>query len=186
MLETSCQRQILKGCLERQPRVWEDFLDEYLPIFFHVVCKVESQIGFNEPQISNVREECLAAVITGFLENPSTSLRDFRGESNFDSYLIVSARSSAIKFFQSILGRKTTYSFHQDQIYSFTFDDGKCIGEVNLMLENLQPTERETARLYYLEGYSLSDVAKKLKISVDEVGSHLSRARKKIQLTRLQ
>jgi len=33
------------------------------------------------------------------------------------------------------------------------------------MLENLKPIEREAVRLHYLEGCSLSEVAKQLKIS---------------------
>ncbi|MBU6296467.1 MAG: hypothetical protein KJS91_17435, partial [Planctomycetes bacterium] len=53
--------------------------------------------------------------------------------------------------------------------------------EVEQMLHNLRPLEREAVRLHHLEGCSHEDVARQLKIPLQSVAKVLGRARRKIQ-----
>ena len=184
MLESSRQRSILGGCLKRNYDGWELFLDDYLPSLFHVICDVESRNGFHLNQVELNKEELLAGVITRFIENDFAILRNFRGESSLDTFLVVTARRIAIELCQSITSRKM-FDRDQDNPVEPVSGAGNCsVDEVETMLENLKPIEREAVRLHYLEGCSLSEVAKQLKISESRLISLISRARKKIQRTR--
>jgi len=184
MLESSRQRLILGGCLNRNHDGWELFLDDYLPNLFHVVCDVESRNGFHLNQLQLNKEELLAGVITRFIENDFFLLRNFRGESSLDTFIVVTARRTAIELCQLIRSRKII-DRDQDNPVEPVSGAGNCSAdEVETMLENLKPFEREAVRLHYLEGCSLSEVAKQLKISESNLNSLIARAREKIQRTR--
>lgn len=181
MFESSRERLILQGCLARDRDAWEHFLDEYLPSLYHVVFSVESHMRLHSFQSGLDYEDLLASVITRFIENDFALVRKFRGECNLETYIIIIARRTAIDISKSIMNRKKNV-INLENLGEPIATSGICAtDQVETVLKKLKPLEREAVQLHYLEGYSLLEVGKQLKITATSLASILLRARKKIQ-----
>jgi RNA polymerase sigma-70 factor (ECF subfamily) len=185
MLESPRERMILKACLERRPDAWEEFLEEYLPTIHHVVSRVGKQLQVNTTDLRKAQEDIVAGVLASLLRRDMAELRNYRGESNFGTYLGVISKRLACELWLPLV-ESGANSISQDESLSSSHeemgaDEDAPSDEVERMLHDLKPLEREAVRLHHLEGCSHEDVARQLKIPLQSVAKVLGRARRKIQ-----
>src|SRR6476661_195149 len=92
---TAVDRDLLRRCLNREVGSWNDFVDRYLSLIYHV-------IGYTA-HLRSVRlgpedvEDIAAEVLLKIVANNSKVLREFRGESSFATYLTVVARRICVQ-----------------------------------------------------------------------------------------
>lgn len=184
MLESPRERMILKACLERRPDAWEGFLEEYLPTLHHVVSRVGQQLQVKGTDLRKAQEDIVAGVIASLLRRDMAELRNYRGESNLGTYLGVICKRLAFELWMPLV-ESGANSIAQEESLSTKEEMGENedapSDEVEQMLLNLRPLEREAVRLHHLEGCSHEDVARQLKIPLQSVAKVLGRARRKIQ-----
>ena len=92
---TSVDRDLLKRCLNKDAGSWNDFVDRFLSLIYHV-------IGYTA-HLRSVRvspedkEDVAAEVLLKIVENGFQVLREFRGQASLATYLTVIARRIAIR-----------------------------------------------------------------------------------------
>src|SRR6266700_754928 len=92
---TSVDRDLLKRCLNKEPSSWNDFVDRFLSLIYHV-------IGYTA-HLRSVRvgpedkEDIAAEVLLKIVENDFKILKEFRGHASLATYLTVIARRIAVR-----------------------------------------------------------------------------------------
>ncbi|HSQ58410.1 MAG TPA: sigma-70 family RNA polymerase sigma factor, partial [Gemmata sp.] len=92
---TAIDRDLLKRCLNREPGSWNDFVDRFLSLIYHV-------IGYTA-HLRSVRlipedvEDLASEILLKIVANDFRVLREFRGESSLATYLTVVARRICIQ-----------------------------------------------------------------------------------------
>jgi RNA polymerase sigma-70 factor (ECF subfamily) len=185
---TKEDRVRLERCLAHKPGAWNDFVDRFLGLIYHVIHHTAHLRSV--PLRPEDTEDLAAEVLLGIIANDYAVLRKFRGESSLATYLTVIARRICV----NELGRRT--ASREVQIKA----DGRApaevpdreeppkaqlglesLEEVEKLLSKLPSREREVVRLYYLEGRSYEEISTELDIPVNSIGPILSRARKKLR-----
>jgi len=184
---TALERALLKRCLNRDPGSWNDFVDRYLSLIYHV-------IGYTA-HLRSVRltpedlEDLAAEVLLKIVASDFRVLREFRGEASFATYLTVVARRICI---QELVRRQHAKDGLRggDRLSPEEMDDApaalkgvESLDEVEQLLKRLSGKEREIVRLYYLEGRSYEEISTETEVPVNSIGSLLTRARKKLRAT---
>jgi RNA polymerase sigma-70 factor (ECF subfamily) len=183
---TDVDRTLLKRCLTHQPGAWNDFVDRYLGLIYHVIHHTAHLRS--APLRPEDVEDLAAEILLQIVSNDYAVLRQFRGQSSLATYLTVIARRSCVHE----LARRLTAREVQPR------EDGlaqapepeevpraqlglESLEEVEKLLGKLPSREREVVRLYYLEGRSYEEISTELGIPVNSIGPVLSRARKKLR-----
>ena len=186
MALTAVDRTLLQRCLTHQPGAWNDFVDRYLGLIYHVVHHTAHLRS--APLRPEDTEDLAGEVLLQIVAGDYKSLRDFRGHSSLASYLTVIARRIAVQEF----ARRQAAREVQPRI------DGvppageaeqppraelglESLEEVQKLLNKLPSRERRVVRLYYLEGRSYEEISTELNVPVNSIGPVLSRARKKLR-----
>jgi RNA polymerase sigma-70 factor, ECF subfamily len=182
---TNVDRDLLKRCLAHQPGAWNDFVDRYLGLIYHVIHHTAHlrSSSLRPEDIEDLASEILLQIVA----NDYAVLRQFRAQSSLATYLTVVARRACVHE----LARRMQAREVQHR------DDGKTVPEpeempraelglesleeVEKLLAKLPGKEREVVRLYYLEGRSYEEISTDLNIPVNSIGPVLSRARKKLR-----
>jgi RNA polymerase sigma-70 factor (ECF subfamily) len=177
---------LLQRCLNREPGAWNDFVDRYIGLIYHVVHHT-SHLRSVTLRPEDV-EDIAAEVLLGMVANDYSVLRQFRGHSSLATYLTVIARRICIHE----LVKRTGIPEVQLPV------DGKApekdreeppkaqvglesLEEVQRLLRKLPTREREIVRLFYLEGRSYEEISTELHVPVNSIGPILSRARQKLR-----
>jgi RNA polymerase sigma-70 factor (ECF subfamily) len=185
---TKEDRVRLERCLAHKPGAWNEFVDRFLGLIYHVIHHTAHLRSV--PLRPEDTEDLAAEVLLGIVANDYAVLRQFRGESSLATYLTVIARRICV----NELARRT--AAREVQIKA----DGRrpvevpdreeppkaelgleSLEEVEKLLGKLPSREREVVRLYYLEGRSYEEISTELDIPVNSIGPILSRARKKLR-----
>jgi RNA polymerase sigma-70 factor (ECF subfamily) len=184
---TAVDRALLQRCLSHQPEAWNDFVDRYLGLIYHVVHHTSHlrSMPLRPEDIEDLAAEVLLQIVAG----DYAVLRQFRGQSSLATYLTVIARRICVHELASRAAAKEV----QPQ------GDGKNVNgmeaeespksrlglenleEVEKLLGKLHGRERQVVRLYYLEGRTYEEISTDLNIPVNTLGPVLSRARKKLR-----
>lgn len=185
---TAVDRDLLKRCLSRSPGSWNDFVDRFISLIYHVIGYTahlrSARIGPEDV------EDIAAATLLKIVDNDFRVLREFRGDASLATYLTVVARRICI---QELLRKQ------KSRDASSKWDDRAMLGEpdsapaalkgmesleeVEMLLKALSGKEREIVRLYYLEGRTYEEISTETEIPVNTIGAVLSRARKKLRET---
>ncbi len=192
MVLSDIDRLLLRQCLEKVPKAWEDFVDRFLGLVVHVVRHTAQS---RMVKVSDQDVEDLAAdVFLALVQNDFAALKRFRGHASLATYLTVISRRIVVRQ----LGRRTaapvtelTDSGKQNpskqepsQQWSESSDPEKRIidkEQVEQLLRGLNESEANVVRMYHLEGQTYEEISSKVGMPQNSVGPTLSRAREKMR-----
>lgn len=183
MALTAIDRDLLKRCLHHEPGAWNDFVDRFLGLVYHVIGHSADQRSF--PLTSEDTEDIAAQVMLQVIDNDYAVLRNFRGQSSLATYLTVIARRTTV---HELARRANNLPLRANNASADAEGDepppGKsleAIDEVSKLLKKLPEKERSVVKLYFLEGRSYEDISKELTIPINSIGPILARARRKLR-----
>ena len=186
MALTAVDRALLHRCLHHDPGAWNDFVDRFLGLIYHVVH--HTAYLRSTPLPPEDIEDVAAEILLQIVANDYAILRQFRGQSSLATYLTVIARRICVHE----LARRAAAREMQPKA------DGRAeeteaeepakteaglerLEEVQKLLNKLPSREREVVRLRYLEGRSYEEISTELHIPVNNIGPILSRAKKRLR-----
>ena len=186
MALTDVDRALLKRCLTHQPGAWNDFVDRYLGLIYHVIHHT-AHLRSSSLRPEDV-EDLAAEILLQLVSNDYAVLRQFRGQSSLATYLTVIARRICVHELarrQAAREVQPAGATHPEPAETEAEDNRKAgleqLEEVERLLGKLPSREREVVRLHYIEGRSYEEIATDLNIPVNSIGPILSRARKKLR-----
>src|SRR3954451_9989496 len=83
-------RQLLDRCLHHEPGAWNDFVDRYMGLIYHVIHHVSHARSL--ALAADDVEDLAAEIFLGIVDDDSGVLRQFKGEAALPTYLTVIAR----------------------------------------------------------------------------------------------
>jgi RNA polymerase sigma-70 factor (ECF subfamily) len=183
---TAVDRDLLRRCLNRDPGSWNDFVDRFLSLIYHV-------IGYTA-HLRSVRlapedvEDIAAEVLLKIVASDFRILREFRGEASLATYLTVVARRICIQELIRRQKAKEAVARGDHRVHVEELEEEpaaqkgvESLDEVEKLLRRLSGKEREIVRLYYLEGRTYEEISTETNVPVNTIGAVLSRARKKLR-----
>ena len=183
---TAMDRDLLKRCLNRDPGSWNDFVDRFLSLIYHV-------IGYTA-HLRSVRlspedlEDLAAEVLLKIVANDFRILREFRGEASLATYLTVVARRICIQELIRRQKAKDALARGDMRVPAEDLEEEpaqqkgvESLEEVEKLLRRLSGKERDIVRLYYLEGRTYEEISTDTNVPVNTIGAVLSRVRKKLR-----
>jgi RNA polymerase sigma-70 factor, ECF subfamily len=184
---TNVDRTLLQRCLTHQSGAWNDFVDRYLGLIYHVIHHTAHLRSY--PLRPEDTEDLAAEILLQLVANDYAVLRQFRGQASLATYLTVVARRICV---HELARRSTAREVqpradgHQAALTEAEEPPRAQLGlesleEVEKILGKLPHKEREVVRLYYLEGRTYEEISTELRIPVNSIGPILSRARKKLR-----
>jgi RNA polymerase sigma-70 factor (ECF subfamily) len=176
--------KLIDRCLGKEPGAWNDFVDRYMGLIYHVI----QHVAYARSRLlsSEDVEDIAAEILLKIVANDYSVLKKFKGMSSLPTYLTVVARRTCVK--ELIKRHREEELGHMNAHRAFT-DDGASdeveaivtADEVEKMLEDLGDREAEVVRLYHLKFVNYRDIAAQLGIPENSVGPILARARKKLR-----
>lgn len=207
MVLSERDRDLLARCLNNTPGAWENFVDRYLPLISHVV-NATSQVRLGGLPDA-VRDDLVAEIMLGLVDQDYAVLRRFRGQSSLGTYLVVVSRRIAVKKLAKMRRvRRTTTSLdtieatavepiasgnsgtrvdaaHSSQVAGAGISPESWhvenVEEVQSLLANLPSQEATAIRMFHLENRSYSEIGTHFGIPENSVGPLLSRARDRMR-----
>lgn len=176
-------RQLLDRCLKHEPGAWNDFVDRYMGLIYHVIHHVSHarSLVLTPDDV----EDLAAEIFLGIVDDDYRALRQFKGQSALPTYLTVVARRICVKEVvkrhrEAELGHVTAArSLGDDQ-----HDESEPVAsaeEVERMLKDLPDREAEVVRLYHLKYLNYRQIGKQIGIPENTVGPILAKARKRLR-----
>jgi RNA polymerase sigma-70 factor (ECF subfamily) len=180
-------RALLQRCLNHEPGAWNDFVDRYLGLIYHVIHHT-GHLRSVPLQPEDV-EDLAAEILLQMVANDYAVLRQFRGQSSLATYLTVIARRTCIHELNKPTGGTEIQAKKDGEFRPETKREERPKGEVGLesleevqkLLRKLPARERQVVRLFYLEGRTYEEISTQLHIPVNSIGPILSRARAKLR-----
>ena len=180
-LFTAVDRDLLRRCLNKDPGAWNDFVDRYLSLIYHV-------IGYTA-HLRSVRlgpedvEDIAAEVLLKIVANHYKVLREFRGESSFATYLTVVAQRICVQELVRRRRRKEAIARGDLRVPVQELEEEpaaqkgvESLEEVEKLLRRLSGREREIVRLYHLKAPTYEEISTETDVPVNTIGTILSRA----------
>ena len=178
-------RELIKRCLHHEPGAWNDFVDRFLGLVYHVVQHTADMRSY--PLTPEDKEDVAAQMLLRVVENDYAALRQFRGKSSLASYLTVIARRTCVNELANRAqikekeGGKANEHIQEKVPHAKPKAAMETLEEVGKLLKKLPSRERAVVRLFYLEGRSYEEISTELSIPVNSIGAILARARKKLR-----
>lgn len=180
-------RELIKRCLHHEPGSWNDFVDRFLGLVYHVVQHTADMRSF--PLQPEDKEDIAAHVLLELVKHDYAALRQFKGKSSLASYLTVIARRTCVNELATRAqikdkegGPKPNEHIQDAKLNSKPKPGGQeLLEEVGKLLKKLPSRERAVVRLFYLEGRSYEEISTELGVPVNSIGAILARARKKLR-----
>src|SRR5262245_112562 len=184
---TSVDRQLLQRCLARKPGAWNEFVDRFLGLIYHVIAHTAHLRS--HPLRPEDTEDLAAEILLQIVNNDYAVLRQFKGNSSLATYLtVISRRICVHELARRSAAREVQPGAEGKALEEATTEEMpraelglESLEEVAKLLKKLPGREREVVRLYYLEGRSYEEISTELGIPVNTIGPILSRARKKLR-----
>jgi RNA polymerase sigma-70 factor (ECF subfamily) len=183
---THLDRDLLKRCLSRHSGAWNDFVDRFLGLVYHVVHHT-AHLRSTPLRPEDV-EDLSAEVMLQIVANDYAVLRQFRGASSLATYLTVIARRICVQELARRMAARDvqppTDNVDMSQVESQEAPGTsglESLEEVEKLLAKLPSKERQVVRLYYIEGRGYEEISMELKVPINSIGPILSRARKKLR-----
>lgn len=178
-------RDLLQRCLAKQPGAWNDFVDRFLAMIYHVV-QYTAHLRSARLDPADV-EDIAAEILLQIVAEDYKVLRQFRGNANLATYLTVIARRISVHELNRRqtrdTGRKADGKHSAEAIEdNIAAQKGvESLEEVEKLLRKLSGQEREVVRLFYLEGRTYEEISSELELPVNTIGTILSRARTRLR-----
>jgi RNA polymerase sigma-70 factor (ECF subfamily) len=183
---TNVDRDLLKRCLSHKSGAWNDFVDRYLGLIYHVINHT-AQLRSTPLQPEDV-EDLASEILLQLVAGDYAVLRQFREKSSLATYLTVIARRICVhELARKWAAREVQPSGTNGDLNEVEAPShartrrSENLEEVEKLLRKLSGKEREVVRLYYLEERSYEEISTALNISVNSVGAILTRAREKLR-----
>lgn len=187
MAQVSGDRALLQRCLNRETGAWNDFVDHYLGLIYHVVHHTSHlrSVPLGPEDIEDVAAEVLLQLVEGNY----AALRQFRGQSSLATYLTVIARRICIHVLNRRSGGPEEPAAGDGRKRAEPAREAppkvqvglESLEEVQHLMSKLPSRERQVVRLFYLEGRSYEEISTALQIPVNSIGPILTRARQKMR-----
>ncbi len=183
MALTAVDRTLLQRCLHHDTGAWNDFVDRFLGLVYHVVHYTAylRSTALTPEEVEDIAQEILLQIVA----NDYAVLRQFHGKCSLATYLTVISRRICVRHMVKIaparkplpknLQKADDADSHQPRVGLDSLE------EVQRLLRRLPAKEREVVRLFYLEGRTYEEISTKLDIPVNSIGPVLSRAKKKLR-----
>ena len=178
-------RQLIDRCLRHEPGAWNEFVDRYMGLIYHVIHHVghSRSLVLSGPDI----EDLAAEVFLGLVDDEYAVLRRFKGSSSLPTYLTVVARRICVKEVikrrrEAELGHSTAHRASVEEEGSAEVEPIATAEEVDRILKDLPERDAEVVRLYHLSYLNYRQISKQLGIPENSVGPILTRARKRLRL----
>lgn len=177
-------RQLIDRCLSKEPGAWNDFVDRYMGLIYHVVHHVSHarSVVLNPADVEDVAAEIFLAIV----DDDYGVLRRFKGQSSLPTYLTVVARRTCIR--ELVKRQREAELGHVSAHRAMTSDedaDGAepiaSAEEVDRILKDLPERDAEVVRLYHLKYLNYRQISKQLGIPENSVGPILAKARKRLR-----
>jgi len=182
---TNLDRDLLKRCLAHQPGAWNDFVDRFLGLIYHVVHHTAHLRS--TPLRPEDTEDLAAETLLQIVSGDYAVLRQFKGNSSLATYLTVIARRICIHELSRRFGNREVQPTGNAKLHEVEDEEAprtsglESLEEVEKLLSKLPSREREVVRLHYIEGRSYEEISIAMGIPVNSIGPILSRARKKLR-----
>jgi RNA polymerase sigma-70 factor (ECF subfamily) len=184
---TSLDRDLLKRCLNHDRGAWNDFVDRFLGLIYHVIH--HSAHLRSMPLRPEDTEDLAAEVLLQIVANDYAILRQFRGHSSLATYLTVIARRICVQELARRAAAREVQPPVDGQRPSAVEPEEppraqgglETLEEVGRLLKKLPAKESQVVRLYYLEGRTYEEIATELNLSINSIGPILSRAKQKLR-----
>jgi RNA polymerase sigma-70 factor (ECF subfamily) len=184
---TAVDRALLQRCLNHEPGAWNDFVDRFLGLIYHVIHHTAHLRS--APLRPEDTEDLAAEVLLQLVARDYAVLRQFRGQSSLATYLTVIARRICVhELAERAAAREVQPTTNNTGGRDLEVEEPpkaevglESLEEVERLLGKLPSRDREVVRLYYLEGRTYEEICTELNIPVNTIGPILSRARKKLR-----
>jgi len=175
-------RKLIDRCLGKEPGAWNDFVDRYLGLIYHVIHHVAHARSntFSQADMEDIASEILLKIV----DDDYDILRRYKGISSLPTYLTVIARRICVK---EIVKRHREAELGHTNAHRSTVNESAemeaiaSAEEVDRMLGELPEREAEVVRLYHLKFMNYRQIGKRLGIPEASVGPILSKARKRLK-----
>ena len=177
-------RQLLDRCLGHQPRAWNDFVDRYMGLIYHVIHHVAHarSTTISEADIEDIAAEVFLAIV----DDDYKLLRAFKAESSLPTYLTVVVRRICVK---EILRRSREAELGHAAAHKHIIEDEDrseaepvlVAEEVERMLSGLSERDAEVVRLYHIKYLNYRQISKQLNIPENSIGPILVKARRQLK-----
>ncbi len=188
MALTPVDRDLLHRCLKKQPGAWNDFVDRYLSLLYHVIGYTAHlrSAKVNAEDVEDIAAEILLQIVS----DDYKVLRQFRGNATLATYLTVIARRICV---HELTRRQSVRdSIRKGDVKIEELPDSEegtiaelksleRLDEVDRLLRKLSGKEREIVRLFYLEGRAYEEISTETGVPVNTIGAVLTRAREKLR-----
>lgn len=190
MALTAVDRELLTRCLKKQPGAWNDFVDRFLSLIYHVIHTTAHlrSVKLMPEDVEDIAGEILLQVVA----DDYKVLRQFKGQANFSTYLTVIARRICVHELarrQAVReavrnGLPRPVMLEEDDSAVAVMKSIEKLEEVDRLVRRLAGREREIVRLFYLEGRTYEEISTETGVPVKTVGTILSRARTRLRKNR--
>ena len=174
MALTAVDRALLQRCLAHQPGAWNDFVDRFLGLIYHVIhhsAHLRSMVLKPEDT-----EDMAADILLQIVQGDYAILRQFRHQSSLATYSRLSHASacmnSAAAAARDVLpaqGGSAKGEAEQEEAPKPRLGL-ENLEEVEKLLNKLPSREREIVRLYYLEGRTYEEISTAVHVPVNSIG----------------
>jgi RNA polymerase sigma-70 factor (ECF subfamily) len=178
-------RTLLQRCLNHEPGAWNDFVDRYLGLIYHVI---HYTAHLRSANLSPEDVEDLAAeILLQIIAKDYAVFRQFKGHSSLATYLTVIARRICVHELArraAMVKTRPLSEEHADRESAGPppSESGlETIEEVQHLLSRLPRNARHIVRLYYLEGRTYEEISTALNIPVNSIGPILARAKQALR-----
>lgn len=186
MALTAVDRELLRRCLNHEPGAWNDFVDRFLGLIYHVVQHTAHLRSFDlRPEDT---EDIAARVLLELVDREYAVLRHFQGKCSLATYLTIVARRTCV---EDLVRRSAAREADLKAGKQLEPRDNsrphaglESLEEVARLMRTLPARERSVVKLFYLEGRSYEEISTLLNLPVNSIGPILSRARKKLEQTK--
>src|SRR5581483_9590405 len=172
---TARDRDLLKRCLNHEPGAWNDFVDRFLGLVYHVIG--HSAHLRSVPLRPEDTEDLAGDILLQLVANDYAVLRHFRGNSSLATYLTVIARRICVQELARRAAAKEVPPVGNNK----PLDDLEPVApkaqasletheEVAELLQKLPSEERSVGRLFYLEGRSYEEISTELSMPINSIG----------------
>lgn len=187
MAYTKIDQELLERCLDSDQEAWKDFVDRYLGLFIHVIRHTAQcrDIPLQAPDI----DDLCAVILETLISKRYAVLKRFRGESSLGNYLVVVARRIVVNEMRQLRKEGRLGASGDSSMEMPVFNPGVSgeqeryadCDEVRHLLAQMSPRDAEVVRQYHLEGRNYKEIAKRLGLPVNTIGSILSRVKQRFQ-----
>jgi RNA polymerase sigma-70 factor (ECF subfamily) len=188
---TAIDRSMLQHLLQHDAGAWNDFVDRYLGLVYHVI-HYTAHLRSN-PLTPEMVEDIAQEILSQLALNDYALLRQFRGHSSLAAYLTVVARRICVrelikrirvprKPLPAEFHAKTVEKPKEEELDEELAPQAQkgieSLEHVQMLIRKLPAREREVVRLFYLEGRTYEEISTELNLPVKTIGPILKRARK--------